>query len=56
MIVRLWQPRQSRRWLARIVELDPVSGQETVSTAASADEICDRVRTWIDDFSADVED
>jgi hypothetical protein len=55
MIVRLWRPARSERWLARIVEVDPVSGRERVATASSVDEVCNRVRTWIHDFSTEVD-
>jgi len=52
IVIRVWLEKRAAPALrARITRtVDLAAHDETVTVAASADEICAQVRTWLDDF------
>jgi hypothetical protein len=52
IVVRVWlEERAAPTLRARITRtVDVAAHDETVTMAASVDEICTQVRTWLDDF------
>jgi hypothetical protein len=52
MVVRVWLEQRAapalRARLTRTVDL--AAGEQTVSAAASADDICAQVRAWLNEF------
>jgi hypothetical protein len=54
IVVRVWlEQRASPALRARLTRTtDLAAGERTVSAAAGADDICDQVRAWLNDFQS----